>query len=229
MNQIKAYDFPLRVFHWLFAFLFSFSFLVAKVIDDESATYAFHMISGMLMIILLFFRLIWGLVGSKYSKFSSFKLELVDLKAYFLSLFRGKTTRYPGHNPASSFAASFMFFFTILMAISGLLMVLKFKKYFFEEIHEIVSSGFAILVGLHILGVIFHQLRHKDGLIYSMINGKKENFNPEEGIKSNHLLIALFFVAGFLYLSFNLYQRFDAHSGNLKLGNYSLHLVDVED
>ena len=38
----KAYDLPLRIFHWVFAALFMSSFTIGKFLDDDSAIYAYH-------------------------------------------------------------------------------------------------------------------------------------------------------------------------------------------
>ena len=105
MQKVKVYDLPTRVFHLFFGVLFATSFLIGKFIDDESAIYAYHMLSGLMMVFMVILRIIWGIIGSKYAKFSSFKLNPKDLVKYFKNVLSGKTKRELGHNPASSFAA----------------------------------------------------------------------------------------------------------------------------
>lgn len=79
MSIKLAYDLPTRIFHWCFALLFVFSFFIAKVIDDDSALYAYHMLSGILMSLLVILRVFWGFVGTRYARFSSFMLHPKDL------------------------------------------------------------------------------------------------------------------------------------------------------
>ncbi|MCB0414133.1 MAG: cytochrome b/b6 domain-containing protein [Bdellovibrionales bacterium] len=155
MKTSNAYDLPLRIFHWVFAMLFASSFYIAKVIDDDSALYVYHMLSGLIMTGLILLRVIWGFWGPKTARFSSFPLSINELINYFTSLFSHKTKRYLGHNPASSYAAIVMFIFTLGLATTGILMSLRINKHFFEDIHELAANGFIILVIIHIVGVIF--------------------------------------------------------------------------
>jgi len=217
MNKVKVYDLPTRMFHWLFAGLFVFAFAIAKIIDDDSPSYSYHMLAGIFMLFLVVLRAFWGVVGGHYAKFSSFKLSPSDLVQYFASLLSSKGKRYLGHNPASSFAAIGMFIFTIALAVTGILMSKGINKDFFEEVHEICASGFVITVIIHIIGVIFHQTQHKDGIIYSMINGSKSGAENLQGITSNHNLVATIFLG--LVISFAIYlsQNYDSNTQNLDL------------
>ena len=65
MKKTKVYDLPTRLFHWLFAGLFLSAFLIAKVIDDDSPSYSYHMLLGVILGMIVFLRIIWGFVGSK--------------------------------------------------------------------------------------------------------------------------------------------------------------------
>ena len=71
MNKRLVYDLPMRVFHGIFAALFIVAFLIAKTVDDESAAFSYHMLAGFLLVFTVSLRIIWGFVGSKYSRFSS--------------------------------------------------------------------------------------------------------------------------------------------------------------
>jgi cytochrome b len=98
MSKVKVYDLPTRAFHLLFAVLFVTSFFIGKFIDDDSALYAYHMLSGLTMVFMVILRIVWGIIGSKYAKFSSFKLNPKDLAWYFQSILSGKSKRELGHN-----------------------------------------------------------------------------------------------------------------------------------
>lgn len=60
LKTSRAYDLPLRIFHWLFALLFLTSFSIAKLIDDESIVFVYHMLSGIMMVFIIIMRGRWG-------------------------------------------------------------------------------------------------------------------------------------------------------------------------
>ena len=133
-----------------------------------------------------------------------------------------------GHNPASSYAALAMFGFTFGLAITGILMSKGIGEDFFEEIHELCSNGFMITAVLHVAGVILHHVKHKDGLLFSMLDGKKEPIEGESGITSNRPIVALVFVG--LILSFGIYlnQNYDSTTQNLNFQGVEIDLGENE-
>ncbi|MCB0420553.1 MAG: cytochrome b/b6 domain-containing protein [Bdellovibrionales bacterium] len=229
MNSVRAYDLPVRIFHWAFVTLFSASFFIAKVIDDESALYVYHMLSGLLMASLVLLRIIWGFVGTETARFKSFRLSPKELKEYFLSLVSSKTKRYLGHNPASSYAAVVMFILALGLAATGILMSLRVSKHFFEEVHELMANGFLLLSVAHILGVIFHQVKHQDGLAMSMIHGLKYDIDSANGIKISHGPVAIVLVAYILFGGFVLGNGYNPNTGELHLLGATLPLGEKEE
>ncbi len=228
MENSKAYDLPVRIFHWAFALLFVMSFSIARLIDDDSALYSYHMLSGILMASIVILRIVWGLVGSKNSRFSSFKLRPSELTAYMKSVVSNKSQRYLGHNPASSYAAILMMIFTLGIGFSGLMMSLRINKHFFEEIHELLANGFLVVVLFHIAGVLLHQFKHNDGMIFSMLNGKKAKIDDESEIKSNHPVVAIVFAVFLIGMGSYLLKSFDGNTGNLNAFGAQLQLGENE-
>lgn len=228
MQRKKVYDLPTRIFHWSFVILFAFSFFVGKVIDDESALFTYHMLSGILMVVLVVMRISWGFMGTQYARFSSFKLAPTELIGYLRSLLSPTSKRYMGHNPASSYAAVTMFLLVFGLVTTGVLMSQGINKHFFEEVHELFANGFIILVILHIAGVLYHQVRHKDGMIISMINGKKNAVGLEGGISSDSPVAAVVFVILFLLAATYLFSHYDSSTQKLSLVGMELQLGEQE-
>lgn len=75
-SSTQVFDFPTRLFHWVFAALFLISFTIGKTIDDESVTFHWHMISGLTLGFLVTLRILWGFLGSHYARFQNFNLKL---------------------------------------------------------------------------------------------------------------------------------------------------------
>lgn len=222
MERVQVYDLPLRAFHWLFGILFIFSFSVGNYVDDDSWLYAYHMLSGITMSFMVVLRIIWGFVGSRYSRFSSFKLKPAELVGYFKAVISGRAKRELGHNSASSYAGIGMFFVTFLLLTSGLFMLNDIGDDFIKEVHEVLSLVFLIIVLFHIAGVVFHQFRNKDGLITSMFTGKKDKVEDQLPIDDKRL--GSFFLFVFLLLSFTTYLGF---SYNSKTNHLSLFGTDL--
>lgn len=229
MNKTKVYDLPTRLFHWLFAATFLAAFFVAKFIDDDSPAYAYHMLLGLVLVLVVALRVIWGFVGSKYARFSSFSLRPNDLLQYFKQLFIGKTSRTLGHNPASSWAALIMLTLALGLGLTGYLMASSSNKEALEEVHEILANIFIVVALSHIAGVIFHMLRHRDGIALSIVHGKKTAIEGQSGINHSHKGIGLIFLAVVAGFVFYLDRNYDKTTQSLTLFGNTLQLSESEN
>lgn len=227
--KTKIYDLPTRLFHWLFAGLFLGSFFIAKVFEDESAAYPYHMMLGLLMAVAVLLRILWGVFGSRYARFSSFSLNLKELVEYLKSFLLSESKIFAGHNPASSWAAVAMLGLALGLAVTGIAMVQGFYKEIFEEVHELFANIFIIIVILHISGVILHTLRHQDGIGLSMFHGKKAGLGPSEGIQKSHTAVGLLFLFIITVVVFHFNKNYDSSTKSLNLLGTNLQLGDSDD
>ena len=207
MKKISVYDLPTRFFHWLFAFLFIAAFAISKTVDDENPLFGYHMLAGLTIVFLLALRFIWGFIGTTYARFSSFKLNPIELMGYFKDAVVSKTKSYLGHNPASSYAVVIMFACAIGLAVSGILMANGGEKDTLEELHELLANIFLISVIIHVAGIVFHHLKKRDSLWSSMLDGKKNTSSDTPGIAGTKpvagLLLMVLFVSWLGYLATN--------------------------
>lgn len=118
----------------------------------------------------------------------------VELIAYFKGAVVSKTRRYLSHNPASSYAIIIMFVCAVGLAMTGFLMTTGRETDFFEEAHEFSANLFLITVIAHIVGILFHQLRHKNALWSSMFDGKKEEIKGKNGITNTRPIAGILFI-----------------------------------
>lgn len=193
--------------------------------DDESIVFSYHMLAGVLLGFIVFWRIIWGFVGSRHARFSRFDLNPLHLKDYIIGIISGSKKRWTGHNPASSWAAIAMFLLALCLSVSGYLMTTDYKEEV-EDLHEFFANAFIILVILHVSGVILHWIRHQDSIALSMIDGKKELPESTEPIKSSGQLAALVFVCLVALITVYLGKNFDTKSRSLNLFGTSLQLGD---
>lgn len=228
MNKQLVYDLPTRIFHWLFAGLFVCAFMIAKTVDDESPVFSYHMLAGLLLGFVVLLRIIWGFVGTRYSRFASFALHPKDLIDYFKGIFSGEKRKYSGHNPASSWATLAMIGFALGLAFSGYQMA-SGQKEAYEDLHELFANGFLIVVLFHIAGVVLHAFRHRDRIAMSMIDGTKTDLPLLEKIETPKLGVALVFLVLVGFFATNLYKNFDSQSQTLKLFGNTLQLGESEE
>lgn len=228
MRQSLVYDLPTRVFHWLFAGLFLTGFIIAKTIEDDSPWFSYHSIAGLTLGFVVILRIIWGVFGTKYARFSGFALNPMDLVNYFKGILSGDKTRWAGHNPASSWAGVIMMVMALGLAITGYFMTSGPDKESFEDIHELFANGFIIVVVLHIAGIVLHTIRHKELIALSMLDGKKAEVSLDQRIPSAQSAFGILFIALTVAFGLNLFKNYDRTAGTLKFFGTTLQLSEAE-
>lgn len=185
-NRILVWDFPTRVFHWSLATCFTIAYLTA-----ESETYAVaHQMSGYMFAALIAFRLVWGLAGSRYARFTDFLRSPVTIISYMGAYFKGKPSHYTGHNPLGAVAIVLMLVLGIGIGVTGWMNTGGANGEAFEGIHEFFVNAMLIVVVLHILGVIVTSLMHRENLAKAMVTGYKKG-PVDAGIRRGHGIIAV--------------------------------------
>jgi len=224
-NKTTVYDWPTRIFHWLFALLFVVAYVIAETVSDESSFFTFHIMAGLTIGFILILRIIWGFFGTTFARFSSFKLNPVELLQYLKDVVVSKTKNYLGHNPGSSYAAVVMFVCAAGLAFTGVMMTGGSESDFYEETHELLANVFLISVVAHIGGIIFHHVRHRDSLWSSMFDGKKKVLSDKVGIINSKRWAGILFIiltltwTGYLYSTYDsANQTIDVFGQELRVG-----------
>ena len=83
MQRIKVWDPLVRVFHWLLVLGFAAN---ATVVEDDSKL---HTWIGYGVVALVLIRILWGLVGTRYARFSSFPASLSQAKGQVSDIVTG--------------------------------------------------------------------------------------------------------------------------------------------
>lgn len=227
MKKTTIYDLPTRAFHWIFAGAFLSAFIISKTVSDDSSVFPYHMLLGVLLAAVAVLRIIWGFIGSRYARFSAFRLNPKDLLVYFGDFFNPRAKRDSGHNPASSWAAIAMIGLALGLGLTGYMMVNGTNKDFYEDLHELFANAFLVIAALHVLGVALHTLRYRDRIAFSMIHGKKE-IPDGEGIRSTHPFIALLFISILGLFAFHLGNQYDPTKQTLSLFGKTFQLGEAE-
>ena len=215
--MVKIWDLPTRIFHWVLVLLFLF--LIYSGEWDDSLM-EWHFYSGYLLSSLLLFRLLWGVVGTYYSRFRSFVVSPFKALNYLKSLVKGNPEHFYGHNPAGAMMVIMLILLLCVQIASGLVTSdeVLWSGPFYDrvseevaslgaEIHQTVQIILQCLVGLHILGVISHSIMFKEKLVASMVTGKKKangDAKPRDSINIPALIACTGLSLGWLYYLFGL-------------------------
>ena len=114
-ERVVVWDLPTRIFHWLLAA----AFLVEWLTQDDARYLDFHVFCGYLIGALIAFRLIWGFVGTRWARFSSFAFGPFAALRYLRDLLRRRQAHFVGHNPAGSWSIFILLTLGALSVLSG--------------------------------------------------------------------------------------------------------------
>ena len=114
---IAVWDLPSRLFHGLLVILVAVSFTTGTIGGNAMQ---YHEWSGFAILVLLVFRITWGFVGSRTSRFSDFVKGPAAVWRYANALVRGHSECYLGHNPLGGWSVLAMLLALLVQAATGL-------------------------------------------------------------------------------------------------------------
>jgi cytochrome b len=212
-KRIRIWDLPTRIFHWALL-VCVVGLVVTGKVGNEWMIWHFRL--GYCVMTLLLFRIIWGFVGGKWSRFASFIYAPSSVIAYLKG--HGKPEHSAGHNPLG--AGSVFALLLILMAQVGTGLISDDEIVNQGPLARFVSGArvslatwwhkdvgqYAILalVALHVAAILFYLFKKKENLIRPMIEGDKEMAQAVEPSKDGAgnrvaALMVLAVCAGFVY------------------------------
>ncbi|OGS96197.1 MAG: cytochrome B [Gallionellales bacterium RIFCSPLOWO2_02_FULL_57_47] len=190
IRRILIWDAPTRVFHWLQAISFAGAYLTAESERNRDI----HMAFGYILLGLIVFRLLWGFLGTRYARFSSFLFKLGEIIAYLLSLIKGKPGHYLGHNPAGSVSVWLLLALGLFLCVTGVMALQDDAVDAVVELHGIATSIMLAVILLHVIGVLVSSVLHRENLVRSMITGFK-SAETDEGIRSSYNWLGVIMLA----------------------------------
>jgi cytochrome b len=166
---VKIWDPLVRVFHWSLVASFAIAWISAEEWND------LHQWAGYAAGALITFRLLWGLVGTRYARFAQFVRSPGTVAAYLKDIFTGRERRYLGHNPAGGMMIVALMLCMAGLCITGWLYTTDafWGEEWVEETHELLANLLLGLVGLHVAGVLVAGFRHRENLVRAMVTGRK--------------------------------------------------------
>lgn len=177
--RILVWDAPVRVFHWLMVASFAGAWLTA----ESERWRLLHATLGYTMVGLVASRIVWGLMGTRYARFSTFVRSPAAVIRYMASLVKGRPERHVGHNPAGAIAIVAMLLMTWAVGVTGWATYNSAGGEWFGELHGGIANAMLALVAIHVAAVLASSLLHRENLIGAMVTGYKSG-RPDDGIRT---------------------------------------------
>jgi cytochrome b len=181
---VRVWDLPTRAFHWTLALALVGSVVSAKIGGNAMV---WHFRFGYVVFTLIAFRVLWGLVGGRWSRFSSFIYAPGTVMRYLRGQGRANEHLEVGHNPLGSFSVFALLGLLALQVATGLLADDEIANV--GPLNRFVSSATAsqathwhkdygqwillALVVLHVAAIVYYLVRKQQNLVRPMLVGDK--------------------------------------------------------
>ena len=189
IGKILVWDVPTRAFHAALALAFAGAYLTS----DSERLRDVHIVLGYAMLTLVAFRLVWGLVGTRYARFRAFAWGPRAVLRYLGSLVRGRPEHHIGHNPLGSWGIYALLVLTVLAGASGYA-TYALDLHAMQEVHEALANALLAMVVLHVAGVLVSSIVHRENLVRAMVTGYKRG-DASAAIRRRHWAIGALVVA----------------------------------
>ncbi len=209
-KTIKVWDAGIRLFHWTLAILFCLS--AYSAFQDKFGIYAdMHLNAGIATLILVVWRIVWGVVGSDTARFSQFVKSPTAGFAHLKQMAAGLPYRAIGHNPLGGLSVVLMLVLLLAQASMGLFASdgMIFSGPLSMKVSGALSSSLTswhallgrVLIGVvafHVLVVLVYGIFKRVNLVWPLISGNT-GVDPSASapiMKPGWLALLLFIAVG---------------------------------
>lgn len=182
MRNIRVWDLPTRLFHWLLV-VAVVGLVVTGNIGGNAMVWHFRL--GYFVGSLVAFRLIWGFVGGHWSRFSSFLYVPRATVAYLRG--QAEPAHLVGHNPLGAFSVFALLGLLAAQVATGLMSddeianAGPLTRFVSEQTVSLATRYHAdigkllliVLVALHVLAIAFYAWKKHVNLVRPMVLGDK--------------------------------------------------------
>ncbi len=208
LRPVRVWDLPTRLFHWTLAAAVT-ALAVTGLVGGNALVW--HMRLGLLVMALLVFRVLWGLVGGRWSRFARFVRWPNVVWRYLRGPHRSDDHFEVGHNPLGAFSVLAMIALLAVQVATGLVADDEIAttgplNRFVTNATGLAATGWhkgwgkwglAALVALHLVAIAVYRWRGTN-LVKPMISGDKHlpgEVPPSTDSPSTRTLAALLLAA----------------------------------
>ncbi|MEO8543965.1 MAG: cytochrome b/b6 domain-containing protein [Betaproteobacteria bacterium] len=181
-DSIRVWDLPTRMFHWLLVVAVTVSVITAQLGGNAML---WHFRSGFTIATLLLFRLVWGFIGGRWSRFASFIYSPATVIRYLKG--QQRPEHVVGHNPLGAASVFAMLLVLIAQVSTGsvsddeIAAVGPFAKFVSNatvaaatSYHKVYGKLLLLtLVVLHLAAILFYFFARRNNLVKPMLIGDK--------------------------------------------------------
>ena len=181
-DNTRVWDLPTRIFHWALAFCV-FCLLITGFSGGDAMPW--HYRFGYCVLTLLMFRLVWGIVGGKWSRFASFIYSPSNILRYLKG--QGDPLHSVGHNPLGAFSVFAMLALLLAQVSTGLISDDEISAAgpltkFVSDATVRLASSYHVTIGkvlviflivTHVAAIVFYLYKKRENLIKPMLHGDK--------------------------------------------------------
>lgn len=195
-HTVRIWDLPTRLFHWSLAACVVGLVVSAKIGGNAMV---WHFRFGYAVLALLLFRIVWGLVGGRWSRFSTFVYSPARLLRYLRGA--GHADDGVGHSPLG--ALSVFALLAVLVAQVGTGLLSDDEIAFAGPLTRFVSGDVVsqatgyhkdigqflllALVALHVVAILYYALARRQKLVAPMVVGDKQLPQPSPASRDDAL------------------------------------------
>ena len=193
------WDLPLRVFHWALVIC-----VVVSVVSAKLGATAVHERSGLAVMGLILFRVIWGGIGSQTARFTTFVKSPAAVLASARHLVIGQTDNQSGHSALGGYATLLLLMVCLVMAVTGSFSTddILYDGPFAHlapdyvntasRIHHLTEKILFAVIAMHVLALFIYFWRLKKNLVPAMITGRRANaIGPSGRLSSSRTVLGL--------------------------------------
>lgn len=179
----------------------------------SSSLFTWHRFCGYTVLVLVAFRLVWGIVGTRYARFRQFVRGPRETLRYWREMRAGGPMAASiGHNPLGAWSVILMLAALLAQASTGLFanddisQVGPFYGWVSSSLSNTLTKWhhrsfkvLAVLIVLHVLAIAYYAFARRENLVRAMVTGDKSgprvpDFEP---IGHSRLWLAVLIVALF--------------------------------
>jgi len=179
-SPTRVWDLPTRLFHWALA-----TAVIGLIWTGLGGIMEWHFRLGYTVLALLLFRLFWGFLGGRWSRFAAFFYAPGSVVAYLRG--RAHPHHLVGHTPLGALSVFAVLAILAVQVATGLMAddeisasgpLTRFVSGEFVRFatgwHTVQGKWIVIgLVSLHVLAVLFYVLVKRHRLVRPMLSGDK--------------------------------------------------------
>ena len=206
-KTIPVWDIWVRLGHWLIVV----GILFQQISGGDAEYVDAHATVGILLSGWVLFRVLWGFIGPKYARFSSFPPpNPARAKESLKRVLMRQPEKVPGHSAIGGLAVYLFLVLIILTAFTGMSssddilfdgplapLLPSSMVSLAGTSHPILNDLLLASIGIHLIAIIWHVTVMNEPLIRGMLTGRKPAYEQEPG--DPHPFSSLVFLKGLIY------------------------------